>query len=170
MKSTINYNNEWYICKLLMNYVLGKRILNILNHVIFPAKIQISKPIDVPYIRVYVWLKDDKHVIWMWIWLILKNISLLDIIWSLWLVRFAHSPTNFIFWLDSLIFSVSINSHPDNIYLSSFPPAISTCWLHKQNLYQSSHELSRTYQQSAGVITKFSQHLNKNSCEDNQSK
>ena len=30
-----------------MNYVLGKRIFNILNHVIFPAKIQISKPIDV---------------------------------------------------------------------------------------------------------------------------
>ena len=27
-----------YICKLLMNYIL--------NHVIFPAKIQISKPID----------------------------------------------------------------------------------------------------------------------------
>jgi hypothetical protein len=26
-------------------------------------------------IRVYVWLKDDKHVIWMWIWLILKNIN-----------------------------------------------------------------------------------------------
>ena len=23
-------------------------------------------------IRVYVWFKDDKHVIWMWIWLILK--------------------------------------------------------------------------------------------------
>ena len=40
-------------------------------------------------IRVYVWFKDDKHVIWMWIWLILKNISLLDRIWSLWLVRFA---------------------------------------------------------------------------------
>jgi hypothetical protein len=36
-----------YICKLLMNYVLGKRIFNILNHDIFPAKIQISKPIDV---------------------------------------------------------------------------------------------------------------------------
>ena len=30
-----------------MNYVLGKRIFNILNHVIFPAKIQISKPIPV---------------------------------------------------------------------------------------------------------------------------
>jgi hypothetical protein len=30
-----------------MNYVLGKRIFNILNHVIFPVKIQISKPIDV---------------------------------------------------------------------------------------------------------------------------
>ena len=36
-----------YIWKLLMNYVLGKRIFNILNHVIFPTKIQISKPIDV---------------------------------------------------------------------------------------------------------------------------
>ena len=30
-----------------MNYILGKRIFNILNHVIFPAKIQILKPIDV---------------------------------------------------------------------------------------------------------------------------
>jgi hypothetical protein len=49
--------------------------------------------------------------------LILKNISLLDRIWSLWLVRFAHSPTNFIFWLGRLIFSVSINSHPDYIYI-----------------------------------------------------
>jgi hypothetical protein len=29
-------------------------------------------------IRVYVWFKDDKHVVWMWIWLILKIISLLD--------------------------------------------------------------------------------------------
>ena len=28
-------------------YVLEKRILNIWNHVIFPSKIQISKPIDV---------------------------------------------------------------------------------------------------------------------------
>jgi hypothetical protein len=43
--STCKY--EWYICKLLINYVLGKRIFNILNHVIFPAKIQISKPINV---------------------------------------------------------------------------------------------------------------------------
>jgi hypothetical protein len=49
-----------------------------------------------------------------WYW---KNISLLDRIWSLWLVRFAHSPTNFIFWLGRLIFSVSINSHPYNIYI-----------------------------------------------------
>ena len=69
-------------------------------------------------IRVYVWFKDDKHVIWMWIWLMLKNISLLDRIWSLWLVRFAHSPLIFIFWLGRLIFSVSINSHPHNIYIS----------------------------------------------------
>jgi len=28
----------------------------------------------------------------------------------------AHTPTNFIFLLSRLIFSVSINSHPDNIY------------------------------------------------------
>ena len=70
-------------------------------------------------ICVYVWFKDDKHVIWMWIWLILKNISLLDRIWSLWLVRFTHSPPNFIFCLGRPIFSVSINSHPDNIYISA---------------------------------------------------
>ena len=69
-------------------------------------------------IRVYVWFKDDKHVIWMWIWLMLKNISLLDRIWSLWLIRFAHSPPNLIFWLGRLIFSVSINLHPDNIIVS----------------------------------------------------
>jgi hypothetical protein len=47
MNITIKGENEWYICKLLINYVLGKRIFNILNHVIFPAKIQISKSIDV---------------------------------------------------------------------------------------------------------------------------
>ena len=91
--------------------------INILNRVIFIAKIQILKPLDGPYIRVYVWFKNDKHVIRMWIiWLILKNISLLDRIWSLWLVRFTHSPAYFILLLSRLIFSVSINSHPDNIY------------------------------------------------------
>ena len=81
-------------------------------------------------IRVYVWFNDDKHVIWMWIWLIPKNISLLDRIWSMWFVRFAHSPPNFIFWLDRLIFSVSIKSHPDNIYIQfvySFPFIGSLC-------------------------------------------
>ena len=40
----------------------------------------------------------------------------------------------------------------------------------KQNSYQSSRELSWTYQQWAGVITKLSQHLNDNSCEDGKSK
>ena len=55
-------------------------------------------------------------------------------------------------------------------WLSSFPPVISTCWLRKQNSYQSPREQSRTYQQSAGVITKFSQHLNDNSCEDGKNK
>jgi hypothetical protein len=29
---------------------------------------------------------------------------------------------SFIFWLGRLIFSVSINSHPDNIYISSLWP------------------------------------------------
>ena len=91
--------------------------MNIFDHAILPSKIQISKPIDVPYGRVYFLFKDDKYVICMWIWLILKNISLLDRIWSLWFVRFGHSPTSFIFWLDRLIFSVSINSHPDIIYI-----------------------------------------------------
>ena len=71
-------------------------------------------------INLYVWFKDDKHVIWMRIWLTLTNISLLDRIWSLWLVRFAHSTIIFIIWLGILIFSVSINSHADNIYLSLF--------------------------------------------------
>jgi hypothetical protein len=47
----------------------------------------------------------------------LKNISLLGRIWSVWFLRFAHSPPNFIFWLGRLIFSVSINSHADNIYI-----------------------------------------------------
>ena len=102
-------------------------------------------------IRVDGWFKNDKYIIWMRIWLMLKNISLLDRIWSLWFVPFPSSPPNFIFCLDRLKFSVSINSHPDNIYLSSFPPAISTYWLHKQKSYQSSRELSRVYQQSAGV-------------------
>jgi uncharacterized integral membrane protein len=50
-------------------------------------------------ISVYGWFKDDKYVIWMWIWLILKNISLLDRIW--WVIF------GVLFWLGKLIFSVS---------------------------------------------------------------
>ena len=42
---------------------------------------------------------------------------------------------------------ININYHP--------LPAVSTCWLHKQNSYQSSRKLRRTYQQSAGIITIF---------------
>jgi hypothetical protein len=38
----------------------------------------------------------------------------------------AHSPPNFIFWLGRLVFSVSINSHPDNIYISQQPLHIGT--------------------------------------------
>ena len=33
----------------------------------------------------------------------------------------THSPTNFIFWLDRLIYSVAINSHPDNIHVYLSP-------------------------------------------------
>ena len=78
-------------------------------------------------VSVCVWFKDDTHVIWMWIWLILKIISLLDRIWSLWLVRFVHSPPNFIFWRCRLILSLSFNSYPDNIciYMCVFPTCIS---------------------------------------------
>ena len=57
--------------------------------------------------------------------MIMKNISLLDRIWNLWLIRFAHSPPNFIFWLGRLIFSVLINSHPDNIYTYHFMKTLS---------------------------------------------
>jgi hypothetical protein len=78
----------------------------------FPAKIQISKPIDVPYIRVYVWFKNDKFD-WYW------EISACSIEYEACdSFALAHPPTNFIFLLGRLIFSVSINSHPDNIYIS----------------------------------------------------
>ena len=97
-----------------MNYVLGSVFWIFWIMWFFPRKYKYR------CIRVYVWFKDDKHVIWMWIWLIQKkNISLLDRIWSLWLVRFAHSSPSFIFWLGMLICSVSINSHPYNIYILS---------------------------------------------------
>ena len=36
------------------------------------------------------------------------------------ILRFAHSPKNVIFLLGRLIFSLSINSHPDNIYISTY--------------------------------------------------
>ena len=107
-----------------MNYVLWKRIW--IFWIMWFSRENTNR-----CIRVYVRFKDDKHVIWMWIWLILKNISLLDRIWSLWLVHLAHSPPNFIFWFGRLIFLESINSHPDNIYISPyfmFPSKV--CWQH----------------------------------------
>ena len=116
LKKKKTCKNEWYIFKLLMNYVLGS-VFWIMWF--FPRKHKYR------CICVYVWSKDAKHVIWMWIWLILKNISLFDRIWSLWLVHFAHSTTNFILGLGRLIFSVSINSHPHNIYLSHLFSVIS---------------------------------------------
>ena len=103
-----------------MNYVLGSVFWIFWIMWFFPRKYKYR------CIRVYVWSKDDIHVIWMWIWLMLKNISLLDIIWILWFVRFAHSPPNFIFWLGRLIFSVSINSHPDSIYIYAMSMDIRT--------------------------------------------
>jgi hypothetical protein len=75
-------------------------------------------------IRIYVRFKDDKHVIWMWIWLILKNISLLDRIRSLRLVHFAHSPPNYIFWLDTL-------GIPNRIYFSTIIPHLAYIFWYK---------------------------------------
>ena len=60
---------------------------------------------------------------------------------------------------------IGVISKPCHPSLPLYLPADS-----KQNLYQSPCELRRTYQQSAGVITKFSQHLNDNFCEDDKSK
>ena len=91
----------------LWTTVLGKRILNILNYVNFSRE---NTNIDVSVFMVdlrVIHMSSECEYDWYW-----KNISLLDRIWSLWLVRFAHSLTNFIFWLGRLIFSVSINSHP----------------------------------------------------------
>ena len=52
-----------------MNYVLGKRIFNILNHVIFPAKKQISKPIDVSIFMFYlrmINMSSECEYDWYW--------------------------------------------------------------------------------------------------------
>jgi len=82
-------------------------LMNILNHVIFPAKIQISTPIDVPYIRVYVWFKDEEKYQPARQNMKFVTRSLLSLINKLHiLARQADS-----------IFSVSINSHLDSIYL-----------------------------------------------------
>jgi hypothetical protein len=141
-----------------MNYVLGKRILNILTHEIFPAKIQIY---TCRCICVYVWFYNDTHVIWMWIWLILKYISQLDRIRSLWLVRFALSPPNFIFWLGRLIFSVSINSHPDNIYIHHFNYFVMTFYIYIQHLVRMTFFLLHTsfYYSKMEIFCYFILHL-----------
>jgi hypothetical protein len=69
------------------------------------------------------------------------------------------------------IFQYKSYSHSDDMFIilkSSINMDASI--FHKQKSYQCSSELSRTYQQSAGAITKFSQHLNDNSCDDDKSK
>lgn len=96
----------------LMNYGFGEAYLEYFESYFFQRKYKYW------CIRVSEWFKDDELVIWMWIRLILKNISILDRMWSLWLVYFAHAPTNFILSLGRLTFSVSINAYPDNIYIS----------------------------------------------------
>ena len=125
IKSAIYCNNEWYICKLLTNYLL-KRIwptgvsedkyfescvfsyenTNIVNYrwTIYPCLCLIQE-----------WLACHPNVNMIDI----EIISLLDRIWNLLLVRFTHSPTSYLLWLSRLIFSVSINSHPENIYLTA---------------------------------------------------
>ena len=131
-----------------MNYVLGKHILNILNHDFSRENTNIE---TYRCIRVYVWFKGDKHVIWMSIWLIPKTISLLDRIWSLWLVRFAYLPTNFIFWLGRLIISVSINSHPENIYVSGWYGV----WYENWHIYQTYTSNSINRHTNNVILKKF---------------
>jgi hypothetical protein len=61
----VSFHFQWKL-HILSPLVCFNGIANwILNPVIFPAKIQISKTINVPYIRVFVWFKNDKHVISM---------------------------------------------------------------------------------------------------------
>ena len=131
--------------------------------------------------------------IWFWPWMLialalsscelemLKNSvenTLILIIWlkySILIIWLKYSKLvislKYSILIISLKYSILVISLKYSILiLSSFPPAIPTCQLHKQNSYQSSRELSWTYQQWAGVITKFSQYLNDNSCEDDKSK
>ena len=105
-----------------MIYVLGKRILNMLNHVIFPSE---NTNIDVSVFMfdlMMINMSSECEYDWYW--------KISDRIWSLWIVRFAHSPPSFIFWLGRLIFSVSINSHPDNIYVSNLLKVINCILLY----------------------------------------
>ena len=72
----------------------------------------------------------------------------------MWLVRFAHLLINFIFLLGRLLLSVSINSHPDNIYLLyRMKPRkhihVKYCW--------------QTYVKSIGTLSQsFKNHIHNN--------
>jgi hypothetical protein len=69
-------------------------------------------------IRVYGWFKDVKYVIWMWIWLILNNISLLDRIWWLRLILYLRYCSICLHVLDDLscltfsLWSVKVHLKP----------------------------------------------------------
>ena len=57
----------------------------------------------------------------------------------------THSPTNFIFWLDRLIYSVAINSHPDNIHVYLSPWTLSLIYSYSWYHCLSSWKLRLSY-------------------------
>ena len=98
-----------------MNYVLGKRIFNILNRVIFPAKIQISKPIDVSVFMFdlrMINMSSECEYDWYWKMPVCSTeYEVCDSFASLTRQQTWYSGSAC--WY----FRYHINSHPDNIYI-----------------------------------------------------
>jgi hypothetical protein len=102
--------------------ILGKRILNILNHMIFPEKMQISKPIDA-----FVFMLDLRMISlsseceYGWYWKISACSTEYEVCDSF--ASLTHQQTSY---SGNQAFSVSINSHPDNICILFLKIGIST--------------------------------------------
>jgi hypothetical protein len=60
-------------------------------------------------------------------------------------------PTNFIFWLGRLIISVSINSHPENIYVSGWYGV----WYENWHIYQTYTSNSINRHTNNVILKKF---------------
>ena len=94
--------NEWYICKLQVYELrFGEAYFEYFESRHFSHE---NTNIDASVFMIdlrMINMSSECEYDWYW-----KNISLLERIWSLWLVRFARTPTNFTFWLGRLIFSL----------------------------------------------------------------